>query len=88
MFSADQGNDLAKAFSMCLDQGPAMAVFFAGHAFEDLGGFRIIGAQSFCVAAIDAGVVFFGRDGQCQDLLFGQISKPATISHVKHGELL
>jgi hypothetical protein len=38
----------------------------------------IVGAQPFGIAAVDAGVVLFGRDGQRQNLLFGQVRKAAA----------
>jgi hypothetical protein len=44
-----------------------VGVFLGGHAVEDGGRGRIIRAQAFGIAAVDAGVILFGRNGEGED---------------------
>jgi hypothetical protein len=45
------------------------------HAVEHLGGLRILAAQAFGEAAIDAAVLVFAGDGESKDFLLGEIGK-------------
>ena len=79
MFAADQGDHLAKAGAVQVDQALAVTVLFHRHAVEHLGRGRKVRAQALGKAAVDAGVILFRRDRQGQNLLFGQIGKAATV---------
>jgi hypothetical protein len=79
MFAADQRDDLAEAGAVQLDQALAVGVLLDRHLVEHRGAVGIVGAQAFGVAAVDAGVVFLGGDGQRQNLLFGQVAEPAAV---------
>ena len=78
MLAADQGNHIAKPGAVQIDQLLTVAVFLDRHAIENQGRSRKVDAQPFGKTAIDPGVVLFGRDGQRQHLLFGQIDKAAA----------
>jgi hypothetical protein len=88
MLAADQRDDLAKAALMQVDQTAAVVVLFLGHTVEDGGRGGVIGADPLGIAAVDATVVLFGRNGERQHLLFGQIGKAATRRETgDHGSL-
>ena len=64
---------------MEVDQALAVAVLFPGHAVENrCRGGKIL-AKAFGKAAVDAGVILFGRDRQRQNFLFAQIGKAAAL---------
>jgi hypothetical protein len=70
-----------------LDQALAVVVFLLRHAVEQLGAVREVAPQALGVAAVDAGVVLFGGDGERQHLLFGKIAEAAAVGHEAHGRL-
>jgi hypothetical protein len=78
-FAADQRDDLAEAGAVQLDQALTVGVLLGRHFVEHGGAVGIVGAQAFGIAAVDAGVIFLGGDGQCQHLLFGQVAEPAAV---------
>ena len=79
MLAPDQGDDLTKAGAVAFDQPVAVLVLLGRHILEHLGRGGIIGAQAFGIGAVDARVVFLGRDGKREDLLLAQIGEPPAI---------
>ena len=73
--TADQRQVVAEFFAVEIEQPAAMANLFLRHAGEDGGGGRKRLGQPFGESVIDAAVLFLVRDGERQNLPFGQIRK-------------
>src|SRR5262245_31253073 len=56
-----------------------MPVLFGGHLFEHPGRFRIAVMQPMRIPPVDPPVVFFGRDCQGEDLLFGEVLELSPV---------
>ncbi|AHK00147.1 hypothetical protein X971_0248 [Agrobacterium tumefaciens LBA4213 (Ach5)] len=72
MLTADQGDRFPKSPAVHVDQHVSMLLLNLGHIIEDFCGLRILRAQMIGIGAVDAGIVFFGRDGKCEDFLFAK----------------
>ncbi|MNY14039.1 hypothetical protein D3C86_1472000 [compost metagenome] len=77
MFSADQRDRLSETATMHVDQDISMLLLDLRHIVEDFGRLRILRAQVIGIGTIDAGIVFFGRNGECEDFLFAERGKGA-----------
>ena len=52
-----------------------MVDFLSVHFVENLSRVGISVAKAVGVVGVDAGVFFFERDGECQDLAFGEVAE-------------
>ncbi len=77
MLASDQGDHVTEPGAMQVDQALAVDILFGGHAVEHLGRGGVFAAEAFGIAAVDAGIVFLGRDREGEDFLFGEITEPA-----------
>ena len=68
----DEGHVIAESLFVMFEQAMAMPVFFAAEFFELLRLLRVILLQPVGEIVVDAGVFFFQRDGQRENLLFSQ----------------
>ena len=68
----DERDVVAEARFVKFEQAMAVAVFFAAHGAEFDGLFGIIFLQAVGKILVDAGVLFFQRDGEREDFLFGE----------------
>ncbi len=71
----DQGNVLAEAASVGLDQAGTMLRFLLAHLVEDLRGVRIRVAQTIGEIAVNTAVLLFQGNSQSQNLALGKISE-------------
>jgi len=75
VLAPDQRQILAELRSMEIEQHAAMPRFLVRHLIEDLGGGRIVLAQSLCEAAVDAAVLFLVGDSEREDLLLSELGE-------------
>lgn len=69
MFAPDQGDRVAEARLVLVDQPGVMGVFLSRYCFECSGRARKIGTQPLGIAAIDLRVLFLARDCEGKDFL-------------------
>ncbi|OIQ72740.1 hypothetical protein GALL_456330 [mine drainage metagenome] len=89
VLTADQRNAVTEPRAVDLDQTVTMGVFFGRHAAKELRGVREVSHQRIGILAVDAGVVFFERYRQRQQLLLGQLGKlqrGRAARQARHGE--
>ena len=86
MFAADQGNALAETVPVHPDQHIAVGVLDLSHVLEDLRRLRIGGAQLIGIGEIDAGIVFFGGNGESEDLLLRKAVEAALAAEARKTE--
>ena len=79
ILAANEGDMVAEALLEELDQPAAMAGFLLPHAFEDFGGGGIVFTKAVGEIAIDALVLFFERDGEGENLTFGEAFEATHI---------
>ena len=89
MFAPDQGDHLAEAALVQVDQALAVPVLFGRHAVKHRRRGRIIPPQPLRIGPVNPRVVLLGRDGEGKDFLFGQVRKAATRGDAgDHGGLI
>ena len=72
VLAADEREVIAEAGLVQFDEAAAVAGLLLPHAFEHLGGGRIIFAKAVGEIAVDALVFFFQGNGKGENLAFGE----------------
>ena len=75
VLAADQRQIIAEFLPIEVEQHRAMVHLLLGHLVEDLGGGRILLAQTLGETAIDAAVFFLIGDRKRQNFLLGEVGK-------------